>query len=587
MPLTVVMLRKFKVTLRNAGSIHSDYPIPYSDGIEDLTGGLATFLVSEDIVDLDKFWDEGLALVNKTFLWGCSTTKVNREDGQGIASSHAYSVLEARTIPDGTRLLKVRNPWGSTEWEGDWSDRSKKWTDELKKLLKHEDKDDGIFWISYEDLLRTYPYLHRTRIFNASWTVAQMWSNFTVPILSSDTYEKAFKLTLSNAATTTIVLSQLDGRYFQGLEGQYEYALSFRLHKWDDDDYLYRCHHRHFTDRSINLEVELEAGVYEVRLKIKSDMYTDRPKLEDVVRINWKNSRTKLLQTCRSYDLAHAKVAAPEQNIENSEARKTSAEPTSAAKLESQKSTDKSEDFNRSSAKSQEPGSKSMVSGSQTIADGRPEAGTKEVTIDSPVEVSHDHKSDTDTNSTEPELIEKADLNLGSENDGIDVEKKDARSTKSRTSDQAAQTNTVQGAAEPTSRQKEEPEEDDHNAEDDHNTDNDHDTDDDHDTEDDHDTDDDHTTEGEEKKDKDKDPERPSENDIGSEEGEHRAREDKDSSTTPEEPFTSVCTVGLRVYCKDAEATIELIRPSTAAMPEKQFTSSDEAVLDVDDPAKS
>jgi hypothetical protein len=240
----------------------------FSDGIEDLTGGLATFYKSEDIVDQDKFWDEGFAKVNKSYLWGCATNAVNEQDGQGLEGDHAYAILEAETIPDGTRLVKVRNPWGKCEWEGDWGDHSPKWTDELKKLLGYEDKDDGIFWISYEDLLRNYHLLYRTRIFDASWTVAQSWTNFTVPLLTSDTYESTFKVTLSKAATTSIVLSQLDERYFRGLGGQYKFGLSFRLHKLDDDDYLYRCHHRHFSDRSVNLEVDLEAGVYEVRLQM-------------------------------------------------------------------------------------------------------------------------------------------------------------------------------------------------------------------------------------------------------------------------------------------------------------------------------
>jgi len=27
----------------------------------------------------------------------------------------------------------MRNPWGTGEWTGDWSDKSKKWTPQLKK----------------------------------------------------------------------------------------------------------------------------------------------------------------------------------------------------------------------------------------------------------------------------------------------------------------------------------------------------------------------------------------------------------------------------------------------------------------------
>ena len=32
------------------------------------------------------------------------------------------------------RLLKIRNPHGGkTEWNGDWSEKSEKWTDDLKE----------------------------------------------------------------------------------------------------------------------------------------------------------------------------------------------------------------------------------------------------------------------------------------------------------------------------------------------------------------------------------------------------------------------------------------------------------------------
>lgn len=60
-------------------------------------------------------------------------------------------------------LLKVRNPWGSDEvpdknkclflfltkqkWTGAWSDNSPEWTAATRKQLKHESKNDGIFWM--------------------------------------------------------------------------------------------------------------------------------------------------------------------------------------------------------------------------------------------------------------------------------------------------------------------------------------------------------------------------------------------------------------------------------------------------------
>ena len=36
----------------------------------------------------------------------------------------------------GVRLVQLRNPWGKFEWRGDWSDKSTKWTDALKKAVR-------------------------------------------------------------------------------------------------------------------------------------------------------------------------------------------------------------------------------------------------------------------------------------------------------------------------------------------------------------------------------------------------------------------------------------------------------------------
>lgn len=41
-----------------------------------------------------------------------------------LAKNHAYSVLGVKTLSNGTRLIKVRNPWGSERYSGPWSDKS-------------------------------------------------------------------------------------------------------------------------------------------------------------------------------------------------------------------------------------------------------------------------------------------------------------------------------------------------------------------------------------------------------------------------------------------------------------------------------
>jgi hypothetical protein len=50
-----------------------------------------------------------------------------------------------------------RNPWGSMEWTGDWSDTSPLWTEEMQAEIEViEASDDGMFWMSFEDLVKNF-----------------------------------------------------------------------------------------------------------------------------------------------------------------------------------------------------------------------------------------------------------------------------------------------------------------------------------------------------------------------------------------------------------------------------------------------
>ena len=46
----------------------------------------------------------------------------------------------------------MRNPWGTLEWKGDWSDKDPRWNNDLKKKLNyHPEKRNGIFWIDLKN----------------------------------------------------------------------------------------------------------------------------------------------------------------------------------------------------------------------------------------------------------------------------------------------------------------------------------------------------------------------------------------------------------------------------------------------------
>lgn len=287
------------------------------EAIEDLTGGATTEIYTTNLLNKEKFWYDELRKIGTDFVFSAAAasyrewrannnSSVRVERRQGIVSQHAYAILDTYE-GYGQRLVKMRNPWGSSEWNGPWSDGSKEWNHEWIERLGHKFGDDGIFWISYEDMLRKYKYLDRTRIFGPGWHVAQQWTSVQVPWNTTDYQQTRFQIEVPEDTDAVIVLSQLDDRYFQGLQGKYNYTLQFRVDKDgdEDDDYIARSAHNYELVRSNNVEVKLEKGRYSVLFKVEAKK-TNRKDVEAVIRENiWR--KEKLMQVGTLYDLAHQK----------------------------------------------------------------------------------------------------------------------------------------------------------------------------------------------------------------------------------------------------------------------------------------
>ncbi|KAL8393228.1 hypothetical protein RB595_003137 [Gaeumannomyces hyphopodioides] len=287
------------------------------EALEDLTGGVTSELYTSDILDTEYFWNEELMKVNKDFLFGCSTGVWGRGVGErkGIVELHAYSVMRAVEI-EGQRLVLLKNPWGKHEWKGPWSDGSKEWTPEWLSRLGHRFGDDGAFWIAYEDLLRKYQAFDRTRIFGPEWKVTSIWTTLSVP-WTHEYHDTKFAFSMARPGPVVLVLSQLDDRYFRGLEGQYRFELSFRVHAAGEaDEYLVRSQTPYRMNRSVNVELDLEAGDYTVLVRIDTERDTGILPPEDMVRALSRSRREKLARVALSYDLAHAKGRIVETDAE-------------------------------------------------------------------------------------------------------------------------------------------------------------------------------------------------------------------------------------------------------------------------------
>jgi calpain-15 len=119
-----------------------------------LTGAPAEFIRIPDD-NTQSAWDTMKAAETNGFVMTVGSKKGGENKAQtkelGVISKHAYAVLGLYDI-NGEKLLKLRNPWGSHEWVGDWGEKSNKWTDDLKKKVDYE-KQPGVFFISLADFI--------------------------------------------------------------------------------------------------------------------------------------------------------------------------------------------------------------------------------------------------------------------------------------------------------------------------------------------------------------------------------------------------------------------------------------------------
>ncbi|XP_062514426.1 calpain-15-like isoform X2 [Corticium candelabrum] len=115
----------------------------------------------ENAIDGDLVWGQLLSFKEAGFLMGASCGSVDESVSEaefktvGLASQHAYSVLDIQQVYN-NRLIRLRNPWGSHSWTGDWSDSSPLWTPTLREQLMAHGATAGIFWVSLPDLMKYF-----------------------------------------------------------------------------------------------------------------------------------------------------------------------------------------------------------------------------------------------------------------------------------------------------------------------------------------------------------------------------------------------------------------------------------------------
>ncbi|XP_067841771.1 calpain-5a [Heptranchias perlo] len=164
-----------------------------ADALVDFTGGVSEpiDLVQGNFATLEdrrlQLFEKLLKVYSREGLISCSirvTSAAEMETrlASGLVKGHAYAVTDVRKVRLGHGLfaffkaeklfmIRMRNPWGQKEWNGPWSDNSQEW----QKVSRSERetmgvtvRDDGEFWMSFDDFCTHYTDLVVCRIINTS-----------------------------------------------------------------------------------------------------------------------------------------------------------------------------------------------------------------------------------------------------------------------------------------------------------------------------------------------------------------------------------------------------------------------------------
>ncbi|XP_070700170.1 calpain-2 catalytic subunit-like [Pempheris klunzingeri] len=123
------------------------------EAFKDFSGGVyMSYTLSKSPPDL---WDIMNRAIQCGTMMGCSTFGGDKGaeafEKFGLVDGHAFAVTGFKQVDshgEEVHLVRIWNPWGQKEWNGDWSDKSELWDtvsdEDREQCLKV--RDDGEFW---------------------------------------------------------------------------------------------------------------------------------------------------------------------------------------------------------------------------------------------------------------------------------------------------------------------------------------------------------------------------------------------------------------------------------------------------------
>ena len=217
-----MLLEKTWAKLNGSYALIDDNIFKMEAILESLTGAQCVVLNHDD----ENLWNYLLEAKEKGWIisGSAANTKASKEllEEMGLTGSFAYAILDVMEVEmkeGAEQIIKLRNPWGTKEWAGEWSSSSNIWTEDLRKKLSwgnEQSLESKVFWMSYGDFCH---YFSRVQICKVDPEC--VYSSLR---LSLDRRPSCVRISVTKSTPAFITVHQPNKDYYS--YSDYEYLLA-------------------------------------------------------------------------------------------------------------------------------------------------------------------------------------------------------------------------------------------------------------------------------------------------------------------------------------------------------------------------
>ncbi|KRX05710.1 hypothetical protein PPERSA_09850 [Pseudocohnilembus persalinus] len=221
--------------------------------ITDLTGAPSKQISTQ--VGAEKIWNFIVSNADEGYVLSADPNRNEQlKQGQNIDIGYSFAILNYQIVKfqgNQEKIIQIRNPWGSYQWQGDWSNKSQKWDQQSKKQC-NLNENDGKFWININDFVKEF------KAVTVNYLVEDyLYTSYQISLKKTNMSLVRFNVKYDNTHIF-IGIQQKDERHF--LPNTYKYSLlKLILVKEDTESYI---DDTMTNERNLYIEKNLQSGAY-------------------------------------------------------------------------------------------------------------------------------------------------------------------------------------------------------------------------------------------------------------------------------------------------------------------------------------